>query len=502
MDAVRVATNYGSVAGVRGNGYVRFHAVPYAEAPFGELRLRAPAAPRPWRDVRDCTRAGHGAPQPWRRADPWDRLVNPTVQGEDCLTLDIWAPTPDLAPHPVMVWIHGGGFITGTGSAPVFRGASFARDGIVHVSVNYRLGIDGWCAFDDAPDNLGLRDQIAALRWVQENISVFGGDTGRVTVAGQSAGAISVAYLLAAPAARGLFKRAICQSGILDASVSVDAARRVTVRTAAALGVPPTADAFADVELNRLREVTTQMLTESVQMSNWVVFRPSLPFLGVHGTETLPRPVLDALSGGAGADVATLAGTNRDDAFGVVRDAGLLDVDPPEEWIEQGLALLGIGQDVLTVYRAGPRRITRTAELVTAALTDQNFRMPTIQLLEAHQGKGFLYQFDWESPALPAGMGADHGIEVPFVYDDLAGFGSYAPIGAEILGPEPPPSLAASMHGAWVGFVTDGVPGWPAYDLDRRITMRFAAVSAAVDDLAGDERKAWQRHGRPDDDRV
>ena len=171
-----VRTDTGAVTGVEDRGAVRFRGIPYAAAPFGPNRLRPPVPAAAWEGVRDTSEFGPGVPQSAFDGDPFNAYFNPRRQGEDCLTVDVWTPDATSSGLPVMVWIHGGGFITGTGSAPAHDGFTFARDGIVHVGINYRLGVDGFTFFDDGIENLGLLDQIAALEWVQRNIAAFGGD--------------------------------------------------------------------------------------------------------------------------------------------------------------------------------------------------------------------------------------------------------------------------------------------------------------------------------------
>ena len=491
---MRVMTAAGRIGGSAAAGLFRFRGVPYAAPPFGPLRLRAPQPPPPWDGVRDCTRQGDGAPQPYVRDDPWDAYFNPAQQGADCLTLQITTPEPGATRLPVLVWIHGGAFATGVGSAPIYPGDRFAHAGIVHVAVNYRLGVDGYCHLDqdivDGADNRGLRDQVAALRWVRDNIAGFGGDPDRVTVAGQSAGAISVAYLLASPAGRGLFRHAISQSGMGGVTASPDAARLVTARTAAVLGVAPTRAGLAGADLDRIRAVVAHMLVEARTPAHRAAgLVPALPYLGVHATPMLPEPVAGALAAGAAADVPVLAGTTRDEVSGNLRKAGALD-DPDAGRATARLAALGVGDRVVEAYRtrgAGP------AALVAAVLSDQAFRMPTIALLEAHRGRHHLYRFDWESPAFPPGLGADHTLDIPFVHDALGPFAALGPTGRAQLGADPPQRLADAMHRAWVGFVTTGDPGWKSYTGEHRATMRFDADSEVVDDLGGAERAAWSR---------
>ncbi|TMF61568.1 MAG: carboxylesterase family protein, partial [Chloroflexi bacterium] len=210
---VVVTTRHGRLRGQVRDGVAAFKGIPYAAPPFGPNRFQPPRPPESWDRVRDALEVGRIAPQaPY--APPFDALLGDQgTVGEDCLNLNVWTPDPSTRGLPVMVWIHGGSFVRGSGSLPIYDGSAFARDGIVCVTINYRLGADGFLFLGDGIANRGLLDQLAALTWVQENIEAFGGDTQRVTIFGESAGAFSVATLLSMPRAKGLFRRAIAQSG-------------------------------------------------------------------------------------------------------------------------------------------------------------------------------------------------------------------------------------------------------------------------------------------------
>ncbi|MFC9063259.1 carboxylesterase family protein, partial [Streptomyces sp. NPDC057074] len=214
-----VSTEYGAVRGRYENGVAVFRGIPYAAPPFGPRRFRPPVAPEPWDGVRDAGSFGPTAPKPPYSEAFAQYLSDPAIPGDDCLNLNVWTPEPGPGARlPVLVWLHGGALTRGSSAVPVYDGATFARDGVVCVSINYRLGVEGYGLFPDAPANAGLRDQIAALEWVRASIAAFGGDPDRVTVAGQSAGAISTGALLAAPRAKGLFRRAVLQSGAPEAA--------------------------------------------------------------------------------------------------------------------------------------------------------------------------------------------------------------------------------------------------------------------------------------------
>jgi para-nitrobenzyl esterase len=229
-----------------------FKGIPYAAPPFGINRFRAPQPVETWSGVRDALTYGATVPKP-PYFPPFDVLLpEPVVAGEDSLNLNIWSPDLGQAKLPVMVPIHGGAFANGAGAVTQYNGSRFARDGVVCVTINYRLGADGFLYLGDGPANLGLLDQVAALEWVRNNIAAFGGDPGNVTIFGESAGAMSVGTLLSMPRAAGLFRRAIAQSGAGHHAISSATARRVSQYLAEKLGVAPTREAIAAVPIDRL----------------------------------------------------------------------------------------------------------------------------------------------------------------------------------------------------------------------------------------------------------
>ena len=252
----------GAVRGTVGSGVSAFLGIPYAAPPFGANRMRPPQPVPPWDGERDAT--AYGATVPKGDYPPQYTLLFPEVviPGEDCLNLNVWTPDPNAAGLPVLVWIHGGSFMNGSGSVGEYNGAAFARDGVVCVTINYRLAAEGFLFTGDGIANLGLLDQLAALRWVRANISAFGGDPARVTVAGESAGAMSVSTLLSMPLAEGLFAQAIAQSGAAAHSLTPDVARQVAGYLAAALGVPADRESIKAVPLATLVQAASDLVVE------------------------------------------------------------------------------------------------------------------------------------------------------------------------------------------------------------------------------------------------
>lgn len=486
----RVTVEQGMLEGLEDDGLHFFRNIPFAAPPFGANRFLPPKPPEKWDGVRDATKPGPGAPQPPEQ-NPLDELYVVQDSGEDCLTLEVWTPDPGASGLPVMVHIHGGGYTYGAGSLPGYRGKNFARDGVVHVGINYRLGIDGFLYLGEGHDNLGLRDQVAALEWVQKNITAFGGDPDRVTIFGQSGGAVSVMFQLALPSSRGLFAQAIAQSGCSMASVEADEAFRITKQVAKRLGVAPTVQGLSSIDLERTATASLEALN-SFSLGLVRGDRKALllsPFRGVHGTEFLPTSPF--ASAGTYQSVPLLAGTCRNEMAplldGIAAVAG-----PLAPLLRRGLRrALQMNKPLLDAYRNGPRHIADNGTLVEAAWTDWAFRMPTIRLMEARPEPSWLYEFRWQRENIPSASGSFHSIDLPFMRDDLELLMAQGQPAVDCFGSHPPKELAERMHGDFVRFATTGEPGWQKYDTNERTTMIYDLTMAPVSDGAGIERAAW-----------
>lgn len=449
-------TAQGTVRGaVEGNVAV-FRGIPYAAAPVGARRFRAPEPPEPWEGVREALVFGPTAPKrPY--TPPLDRLLpDPEVPGEEWLNLNVWTPSTGAAGLPVLVWIHGGSLLHGSSAVPVYDGSAFARDGVVLVSVNYRLGVEGFGLFPDAPANRGLLDQLAALEWVRENIAAFGGDPDRVTVAGESAGAVSVAALLATDRAAGLFRRAVLQSGA-PAALDPEAARGTTGLIARRLGVPATAAALAAVDPEALLAAQTAVTSGGNPLTGRNSFQ-----LVVDG-ELLARDPAEALRTGAAAGVDLLMGANTEEYRLWFVPSGLTE---RISRLKLRLALLKFGVPGATArtYRAN-RPDATPGELLGALATDLLLRVPLNRLADARagaEGSTYVYEFGWPTPVQR--LGACHALELGFVFDTLA-----HPDTRALTGPDAPQELADAMHRAWVDFATTGDPGWPSWDARRPV---------------------------------
>ena len=513
MDGV-VTVAGGRIRGVRREDQWSFSGVPYARAPEGPLRWRPPQPPLPWEGVRDASSFGPIAPQIMATggiANPSDPNADVT-RSEDCLTLNIWtsgiAESPTVTPghgRPVMVWIHGGGFTSGSGSVFLYRGEHLVRHGdVVVVTINYRLGALGFLGHRgvDDPDgfigNWGLHDQVAALCWVRDHIALFGGDAGNVTLFGESAGAFSVAALMGAPAAAGLFQRAIVQSGGVHVH-SVDEAERAAERLAAALGVPAcTRETLGPIPFADLLAATEEIARR----------RPDpglipLPFLPVVDGAFLPRHPLTLVGQGAASDVDLLIGTNRDELalFGLGRpELAALDDTGVVRWAAN--AAPDVPSDELTAaYRSIRSSRSEGIEphaLVVALGSDGVFRWPSLQLAAAqaaHDAATYVYLFEWESPAFGGVLGSCHALELPFVFGvvHVPAVQMFTGAGTEV------ETLSTQMQQAWLSFARSGDPAqggleWPRWDPAGRSTMVFGHRSAAVDGPRNEELAIWERY--------
>lgn len=466
-------------------GVAAFKGIPYAAAPFGEYRFAAPQPVRPWDGVRSAVEFGSTAPKaPY--PPPIDRFLDePSIPGDDILNLNVW--TPDVrASLPVLVWIHGGAFTRGSSAAPLYDGAAFARDGVVFVSINYRLGAEGFALIDDAPANRGLLDQVAALEWVRDNISAFGGNPDQVTVAGESAGAMSVVSLVAMPAARGLFRRAVAQSGAGHSVMSAETARKVSTALGESLGVEPTRTGFAEVPPERLVEtqerLTTRIRSEPDPAKWGEIVTDSLAFEPCVDGIVLPGRPIDRIAEGSGADVELLVGHNDDEMTLFFAPSGV------DRMLDDGAMRALAAQYGLTDADAVDRYRTvrpdaTPGEVAMHILRDWMYRIPAIRLAEARPADTYLYRFGWKSPVLDGRLGATHALDIGFVFDNLAR-------SRALTGPNPPQKLADEMHRAWVSFATTGSPGWPAYG-ESRTEMKFGEIGETEVDFEADLRRLW-----------
>ncbi|MGW4384181.1 carboxylesterase/lipase family protein [Kitasatospora sp. NPDC004531] len=455
-----VPTRSGPVRGERrADGSARFLGIPYAQPPVGALRFAAPVPPEPWSEVRDATAYGPTAQR--RPFAAVTTIPEPTIPGAGTLNLNVFTPAADPAAGlPVLVWIHGGGYVAGSAASPWYDGAAFNRDGVVLVTVGYRLGVEGFLHLPDAPDNRGVRDWVAALEWVRDNIAGFGGDPAKVTVAGQSAGGGAVQTLLAVPAARGLLRAAISASG----AVLEPDAPAVAAALAGLTGAVLTAEALRDASDERLLALQDALGDGD----------PLLALAPCVDGESVTRPVAEAV---AESEVPLLLGFTAHEfaAPGSAAPGG------PE--VDALLAAFGLDPERAARFRAENPR-AGSGEV----LTDGLFRAPALALAEARVAAGrptWLYQFEWTGTAPGRAGQAYHCTDLPFAFDALAAEGV-----EEALGARPPQALADAVHAAWVAFVRGLDPAWPPYQ-DGRATMRWGAQARVERDPLRAVREIW-----------
>jgi carboxylesterase type B len=485
MEAV-VNIRPGKVRGACVNGLYSFKGIPYAAPPFGANRLRPPHAVAPWSGVRNALSYGPKTPQPEYPPEVRTLIPEFASSGEDCLNLNIWSSELGAARQPVMVWIPGSAFQYGTAASPWYEGDRFARDGIVCVTLNYRVGAEGYLYLGKENANRALLDQVAALQWVQENISAFGGDPENVTIFGESSGAMSIGMLLSMPGAKGLFRRAILQSGAAHPVISATAAERVAGLFAQKLGVEASREAIVAVPLDRTiaaQEELTADLFAHPDPERWgaEVVAAMVLWQPVIDGAVIPARPIDLIASGASADIDLLIGTNTDEWRLFLAVGNAID-QITEEVLAAAVAAYGLPVVETVAQYRGLRPNATPGDLLATVQTDWWCRNPAIQLAEAHAqkpGATYMYEFAWRSPQFNGQLGASHALEIPFVFDTLD----------NEIGPlwegNPPQQLADAMHSAWVSFASSGNPGWPKYDLERRTMMRFDTTCSVIDHSDG-----------------
>jgi para-nitrobenzyl esterase len=491
----------GSLEGEIRTNHIAFRGIPFSAPPIGKRRFAPPAPPEPWTQLRAARTFGPAAMQ----GEPF--VPGAGAEGpmsEDCLYLNVYTPGLDGRRRPVLVFIHGGAFIAGSSSSPLYDGGRLAELGDqVVVTFNYRLGAFGYLCLGDegarwgAVPNLGALDQLAALRWIRTNIDRFGGDAANVTLFGESAGATSLLHLVAMPAAEGLFHRAIAQSPgstltLPDRSVAVGLAEQLLAALSLRLS-----------ESERLRDLPAQSIVDAQML---VRGRPGdwLGFFPVLDSATLSRQPRDVFNGGGGARVPLMIGTNRDEwnlfDFPSADDAKV-DFDPTDDLVAQGFPAEKRDQlpHLLDVYRRSraQKNLPHSGRaLRRAVLGDMRFRLPTIRMAETHAARNlptYCYFFTYCSPAAKGALGACHALELPFVFGTLD-----APMQEHFAGSgDTVRALSDTMMRAWSSFAATGAPEtalgeWPRFDVERRMTRIFDVTTRTEMGPHDEERAAWE----------
>ena len=426
--------------------FATFRGIPFAAAPVGDARFDAPRPPTPWDGVRAAHQFG-ATPQLY---SPWDppRIPEPSIPGQDTLTVNVTTPEPSAAAKlPVLVWIHGGAFVAGSAASPWYVGEAFARDGVVTVTASYRLGFEGFGWVEGAVNNRAVRDWIAALEWVRANIEAFGGDPSRVTIAGQSAGGAAVMRLLTLPAAQHLF-RAVMAISPGDPSVPVARAKRAAHRVATAVNSTPHLESVRDVSPLALYDARDEFAPRPADVLSRLAYRsyrPMLPGPVVDG-DLVPQSVDAALVAGVGIDKTLYMGSTAHEFN--EQSLPFAPLFPPA----QGLALLertGLTKDLARklLNEANGEVAWALGQLVS----DGTFRCHVANWGVLRAGAAaptWVYDFRWESRA-PGVRGAAHCVDVPFGFDILGADGV-----AEATGDAPPQGLADAVHADWLGVIT------------------------------------------------
>ncbi|MGV9675242.1 carboxylesterase/lipase family protein [Nocardia sp. NPDC003482] len=491
---VEVATTEGVVRGHAGRRTLRWRSIPYAAPPVGDLRFRAPQPVEPWTGVRDATRFGNAAMQHRNGARIGLRNAQPT--DEDCLTLNVTAPaTPAAKPRPVMVFIHGGGYVLGTSALSLYSGARLAvRGDVVVVSMNYRLGGFGYVDFGEFStaarpfdSNLGLRDQVAALEWVRRNIAAFGGDPENVTIFGESAGAHAVVSLLATPAAAGLFHRAIAESAPADWAVGADEARLFARMCVERLGATPedAARALTTAAANDIRKAVDKAIGDVL----WE--QPgSFPAAPVVDGDYLPQAPIDAIAAGKAHAVPLIIGTNRDEGTLFSRFDRTLPTTPDQ--LRKALGRCGedVESRIVAAYPGYP-----ASKVAVRMGGDFVFWRPTLAVAEGHSRHAptYVYRFDYAPRAIRlAGFGATHALDLIPVFG-----GVDSPIGRSLTvagGYRGFLAVQREFQSNWLAFARTARPldSWPPYTESHRITKIINHPTRLEVDPDRPKRLAWQ----------
>ena len=437
---------------------------PVRGSPVGALRYRAPVPAPPWDGVRDAGTLGRPLPQPARTLPGLysEPLLGSREDRDPELTLNVWTPDPGARGLPVLVWLHGGAFIAG--SPRLYDGSAWMRDGIVLVTVGYRLGVEGFVHFAGGDTNVALRDQLAALEWVQEEIAAFGGDPRRVCLAGQSAGAMSLGWLLGSERSAGLFQRAISMSGGVELTYSPEQAERVAATVAERAGVDPTAAAMSEVPFAKVIDAQEAIAPGEIALDTSEDRDPTGGMLWVAPVRDGDVVAEDPIAAiGRGAKVDLLIGDTSEE--GLLYLAGVPGFDDfPAEALDAFAARLSPEPEALLARLRSNEPDATPGKLAAQAITEVAFHAPTRALRERHASLGdrrtFGYRFAWRSGALDGRLGAAHAIDVPFVFDAMQDPG-YGGADDRVLGAGGgPQELADRMHGAWARFVASGDPGW------------------------------------------
>lgn len=461
-----IPTNSGLVRGVLEDGIEKFKGIPYAASPVGENRFQAPKSPTPWSGIFEANKEGASAPQYIDKLGKLqlDKIVGTGWdKGDNFLTLNIWKPI-EAKKLPVMVWIHGGAFTLGKKNADAYDGTNFAKSGVICVNINYRLGVEGFVTIPGGTTNNGVRDMLFALKWVQQNISAFGGDQNNVTIFGESAGGTAVSVLVASPLSKGLFQKAIAQSGSVYNIGSLESSKKVTDKLAKNLKIEPS--------LNGFRSKTfEENLKAQKKIDIGAIFI-------AYGDDVLPELPMELFKKGAGKDINFLVTSCED-------EANIFTVPKKLLWLPSFVAKNALAS---TMPKAVAKQIYNEyktdggsgGRVLSKILTDINFRSPSRLVAAIHQGQTHFLEFDWKSNALNGKLGAAHAIDIPFVFNTTA----IVQGESEILGTNDASKEGAYFHKMWVDFAKSGVLNWEEYtDENKNVFYQSLKIAKKEMDL-------------------
>ena len=504
-----VQTQRGQLRGQAEGGVHVFRGVPYARPPVGDLRWRRPQPLEPWDGVRDALEFGPVSIQPPRpAAGPFAGIMGHSQErtSEDCLYLNVWTPGLDDRQRPVMVWIHGGGLSSGSGSSPAYDGAPLAARGdVVIVTINYRLGALGFLPDpvlahgEETEGNFGFHDMLAALHWVQAEIGAFGGDPSNVTIFGESAGGIAVGILLASPLAEGLFHHAIIQSGAADRLHTRESVADMLPFYHRELGLDlPSADDLRRLSVEEILTAQTALAAADPAIN---------PAAGLHGLfnaviedDFLDAMPIDAVNEGRGGNVDLLAGTMRNEFTLLSAMSGLDDMNE-ERALELLAPLVGGSEragecyETCQLLRIQRGENTDPLAIYNAVMTDRQYRGSTRRLLDAREraaGGTYSYLVEQRSPMFEGRLESPHALDVPLIWgtNDLM---------RDFVGDDPQvDQLSGFMMDAWINFArsgnptTNALPGWPQYRADRPYTMVFGPDVRTVTEERDEELALWR----------
>lgn len=508
MAGPQVQTQYGIVEGVREQELNVYRGIPYAKPPINELRWCAPEKPEPWDGIKTCTESSVACVQESLPPELDSATMRIGSQSEDCLYLNVWSDGEDEK-KPVMFFIHGGGLGQGAASQAVYDGQHLARKGVVVVTINYRLGALGFLHLDTVTDgaipatgNEGFLDQIAALEWVRDNISGFGGDPDNVTIFGESAGSWSVNALMVMPKAKGLFHKAIAQSGILHHALTLEHAADLGREFLNDVAIDPTdAEALRALPVEKVLSAGSSFVRSIASLATAIAEDETNSLLNMRfhrpviDGDTLPASILDLIAEGSSSEVTLMAGTTRDEL-----SAHPFTPEQFEGYVSQSAYGIEVREMIERYRESRMKRLARVgdADVACAIATDANMRIPTIRLIEAQRQHQPTYHYivTWSSPAGDGAIGATHGIELGLVF----GTHGVDEDHAAVLGEGPAAAaLANAVMDAWTNFAKTGDPSsdtlgaWPSYG-DKRETMMIGEQTCITEAPFEEERQAWEEY--------